>query len=93
VTWAVNAVTGTALVTRLAPASARGEALGVHAALVTAAGGVGGLAGGWAATYGYGVAFGGAGALVAVGAGVVALLGRLSTPSGGVDAARESSMD
>jgi len=93
VTWAVIAVTGTALVTRLAPASARGEALGVHAALVTAAGGVGGLAGGWAATYGYGVAFGGAGALVAVGAGMVALLSRLSAPSGGVDAALESSMD
>lgn len=81
-TWAVVAVTGTALVTRLAPSSIRGEALGVHAALVAAAGGVGGLLGGWTATFGYAVAFGVAGGLVAAGAVVVAALRSLSTAGG-----------
>ncbi|UPV73709.1 MFS transporter [Halorussus limi] len=82
VTWAVIAVTGTGLVTRLAPASLRGESLGVHAALVAASGGVGGLLGGWAAQFGYGVAFAVAGALVAAGAVVVAALRGLSTAGG-----------
>lgn len=79
VTWAVIAVIGTAVVTRLAPASARGETLGVHASLVTAAGGVGGLLGGWVAQFGYVVAFGTAGGLVAAGAAVVATLRGLSS--------------
>ena len=77
-TWAVIAVTGTAVVTRLAPASTRGGMLGVHAALVAAAGGIGGLLGGWAAQFGYWVAFGLAGGLVALGAAVVATLRGLS---------------
>lgn len=81
-TWAVIAVTGTAVVTRLAPRSARGEALGVHAALVTAAGGVGGLLGGWLAAVGFLVAFAAAGGLVAAGAALVAVLRGLSTPKG-----------
>ncbi|NEU57030.1 MFS transporter [Halorussus sp. MSC15.2] len=80
VTWAVIAVTGTGLVTRHAPASIRGEALGVHAALVAAAGGAGGLLGGWTAEFGYLVAFGVAGGLVVAGAVVVAALRGLSTP-------------
>jgi hypothetical protein len=42
VTWTVIAATGTGLVTRLAPSTIRGEALGVHAASVATAGGVGG---------------------------------------------------
>jgi MFS family permease len=79
VTWAVIAVTSTAVVTRLAPASARGEALGVQTALVTAAGGVGGLLGGWLAQFGYLTAFGTAGAFVAAGAVAVASLRGLST--------------
>ncbi|WP_435178350.1 MFS transporter [Halorussus sp. AFM4] len=81
-TWAVIAVTGTGLVTRHAPAAVRGEALGVHAALVAAAGGVGGLLGGWTAGFGYLPAFGVAGGLVAAGAVVVAGLRGLSTPDG-----------
>lgn len=94
VTWAVIAVTGTAVVTRLAPASARGETLGVHTALVTAAGGAGGLLGGWVAQFGYVAAFGTAGGLVAAGAVVVATLQGLSTleePEAGTT--RESSTD
>jgi MFS family permease len=70
-TWAVIAVVGTAIVTRLAPPSVRGEVLGVHTALGAVAGGVGGVLGGWAATFGYTVAFGVAGGLVLVGAGLV----------------------
>jgi MFS family permease len=70
-TWAIIAVVGTAIVTRLAPHSVRGEVLGVHTALGAVAGGVGGILGGWAATFGYTVAFGVAGGLVLVGAGLV----------------------
>ncbi|MFC5368847.1 MFS transporter [Salinirubrum litoreum] len=70
-TWAIIAVVGTAIVTRLAPPSVRGEVLGVHTALGAVAGGVGGILGGWAATFGYTVAFGVAGGLVLVGAGLV----------------------
>jgi MFS family permease len=70
-TWAVIAVVGTAIVTRLAPPSVRGEVLGVHTALGAVAGGVGGILGGWAATFGYTVAFALAGGLVLVGAGLV----------------------
>lgn len=67
VTWAVIAVVGTAIVTRLAPESIRGEILGVHTALGAVAGGVGGVLGGWMATFGYKVAFMVAGGLVVLG--------------------------
>jgi len=76
ITWAVIAVTAATLVSRLSPPVIRGEALGVYGALVALAGGVGGLLGGTLAASGYVVAFGIAGALVGVGALVVALLGR-----------------
>jgi MFS family permease len=77
-TWAVIAVVGTAIVTRLAPASVRGEFLGVHTALAAAAGGIGGLLGGWVAAAGYLVAFAVAGGLVVAGAALVATLTVLS---------------
>lgn len=73
-TWAVIAVVGTTIVTRLAPPGIRGEVLGVHTALGAVAGGAGGILGGWAATFGYTVAFGLAGGLVLVGAGLVLAL-------------------
>ena len=72
VTWAVIAVVGTAIVTRLAPPGVRGEVLGLHTAIAAVAGGAGGLLGGWAAGQGYLVAFGLAGGLVVAGAVLVA---------------------
>ncbi|WP_435365907.1 MFS transporter [Haloarchaeobius sp. DYHT-AS-18] len=84
-TWAFIAVVGTAIVTRLAPPAIRGEILGVHTALGAVAGGIGGVLGGWAATVGYLFAFGVAGGLVLLGAGLVVSLRALS---GGEDAAR-----
>ncbi|UPV99762.1 MFS transporter [Halorussus gelatinilyticus] len=96
VTWAVIAVTGTGLVTRLAPATVRGEALGVHAALVAASGGIGGLLGGWTADFGYHVAFAVAGGLVALGAAVVVAIRGLSTPGdsgSGTDASAAQSSE
>lgn len=77
-TWAVIAVVGTAIVTRLAPPSIRGEVLGVHTALGAVAGGIGGVLGGWAASFGYLVAFGVAGGLVLLGALLVVSLRALS---------------
>lgn len=77
-TWAVIAVTAATLVTRLAPASIRGEALGVYTALSSVAGGVGSVLGGWLAGTGYPLAFGVAGGLVAVGAAVVLVVRRLA---------------
>ncbi|WP_121821641.1 MFS transporter [Halostella salina] len=75
VTWAVIAVTATGLVTRLAPPSARGEALGTYAALSSFGGGVGSALGGWiASSAGYVVAFGAAAGLIAVGAALVVLV-------------------
>jgi len=44
VTWAVITVTGGTTIARLAPASLRGEALGVYTALSTLAGGIGSIA-------------------------------------------------
>lgn len=94
VTWAVIAVTGTAVVARLAPRSARGETLGVHAALVAASGGVGGLLGGWVAQFGYWLAFAMAGVLVAAGATTVAGIRELSTVDlADVEAGRERTRD
>lgn len=77
-TWAVIAVVGTAIVTRLAQPSVQGEILGIHTALSAVAGGVGGVLGGWVATFGYLTAFGVAGALVLLGAMLVASLHALS---------------
>ncbi|MFB6352682.1 MAG: MFS transporter [Halobacteriales archaeon] len=77
-TWAVIAVVGTAIVTRLAPASVRGEFLGIHTAMAAVAGGIGGILGGWIATAGYLVAFAVAGGLVVVGAALVVTLTALS---------------
>lgn len=76
VTWAVIAVTAGTLVTRLAPPTIRGEALGVYAALGSFAGGVGSVLGGWLAAGSYPLAFGTAGGLVVVGAGFVLVLRR-----------------
>ncbi|AXG06741.1 MFS transporter [Haloplanus rubicundus] len=74
VTWAVIAVSAATLVTRLSPAIVRGEALGVYGALSTVASGVGSVVGGWLAASGYARAFGVAGGLVLVGAGIVVVL-------------------
>jgi predicted MFS family arabinose efflux permease len=67
VTWAVIAVTGTTVVTRLAPPAIKGEALGVHAALAAGAGALGSLLGGVVAEAGYLPAFAVAGGLVLAG--------------------------
>lgn len=78
--WAVITVTAAALVTTLAPEAIRGEALGAYGALVAVGGGVGGLLGGWIASFGYLVAFGVAGGLVLAGASLVAVLFWRATP-------------
>ncbi|MFB6298548.1 MAG: MFS transporter [Salinirussus sp.] len=78
-TWAVIAVVGTAITTRLAPPSIRGDVLGAYAAAGAVAGGVGGIGGGWAASFGYAVAFGVAGGLVVLGAALVFSLRVVST--------------
>lgn len=71
-TWAVIAVTAAGIVSRATPRAMRGEALGVYAALGGLGGGLGGVLGGVvASTAGYLAAFGLAGALVLVGAGLV----------------------
>ncbi|EMA69825.1 major facilitator superfamily protein [Halorubrum aidingense JCM 13560] len=88
VTWAVIAVTAGTLVTRLAPAAIRGEALGMYAALGALAGGVGSVFGGWLAVVSYAVAFGAAGGLVLVGAAVVFLLRRHAGDPGPTDGRR-----
>jgi MFS family permease len=92
-TWAVVAVTGAGLVSRGAPRPLRGEALGVYAALSGLGGGIGGLVGGYvAATAGYLLAFALAGALVALGAGLLLSI-RFGFGAGGgapADAAREA---
>ncbi|GAA0671780.1 MFS transporter [Natronoarchaeum mannanilyticum] len=79
VAWAVISVTATTIVTRLAPTSLRGEALGVYAALSALAGGVGSVAGGWlAAGPGFSTTFAVAGALVLAGAVLIGLLREIS---------------
>ncbi|OYR59430.1 MFS transporter [Halorubrum halodurans] len=75
-TWAVIAVTAGTLVTRLAPLSVRGEALGVYAALSALAGAAGSVIGGRLAAASYELGFAASGALVLVGAVLVHLLGR-----------------
>jgi MFS family permease len=93
VTWAIIAVVGTAIVTRLAPPTVRGEVLGVHTALGAVAGGAGGILGGWAATEGYLVAFGLAGGLVVLGAVLVASLRSISERSEGAGASALETSD
>ncbi|WP_436928160.1 MFS transporter [Halosimplex amylolyticum] len=92
-TWAVIAVVGTAIVTRLAPPSVRGDVLGVHTALGAVAGGVGGLLGGWAASFGYAVAFGVAGGLVLLGAALVFSLRALSGGTRAVEPVSDPTLD
>lgn len=79
VTWAFIAVAGTAIVSRFAPAGARGSILGTYAALAAVAGAVGGLLGGWVAASSFGVAFVVAAGLCVVGAIGVYGARRLST--------------
>ncbi|MFC7197476.1 hypothetical protein ACFQL4_27310 [Halosimplex aquaticum] len=67
--------------------------LGVHTALGAAAGGVGGLLGGWAASFGYAVAFGVAGGLVLLGAGLVFSLRALSGGTHAVEPAADTPLD
>lgn len=71
-TWAAIAVTATGIVTRLAPAPVRSEALGLYTALAGVGTGFGSALGGWVAdAFGYAVAFGGAGVVVLVALGLV----------------------
>lgn len=85
-TWAVVAVTAAGLVSRIAPAAVRGEALGLYAALSGLGGGVGGLTGGLLArTFGYQVAFAAAGLLVLVSL-LVLLSADISLPPSGAGA-------
>ncbi|WP_435182624.1 MFS transporter [Halobellus sp. EA9] len=70
--WAFITVTATALVSRLAPESARGEALGLYTAIGSLGGGLGSVLGGAVAEgVGYLVAFLAAGGLVVVAIGLV----------------------
>lgn len=79
VTWAIIAVVGTVIITRLAPPAIRGEALGLYTAVGSLAGGLGGILGGWLAALNYWVAFAVAGALVIVGSAVVLTVSVIST--------------
>lgn len=92
-TWAVIAVVGTAIVTRLAPARRRGEALGAYTAVAAVAGGVGAVLGGLLAAVGYVEAFAVAGGLVGLGAALVLAVGRLSGGAGDRDPAGETPED
>ncbi len=70
--WAVVAITATSLVTRLAPPSARGEALGTYTALGGLGGGVGSALGGTVASAaGYLAAFAVAGVMVLGSVGLI----------------------
>lgn len=71
VTWAVIAVTAATIVTRLAPAAIRGEALGTYAAVSAVAGGLGSLLGGAVAEVSYLLAFVVAGSFILLGAALV----------------------
>ncbi|MFP4530233.1 MAG: MFS transporter [Halodesulfurarchaeum sp.] len=74
ITWAVIAVVGTTIVTRLAPPGVRGEALGSYVAIGAVAGGIGSALGGWLATFGFLHAFAVAGGLVLSGSLLVVSL-------------------
>nr|WP_275040380.1 MFS transporter [Haloarcula vallismortis] len=78
VAWAVIAVTAASVVTQLAPSAIRGEALGIYTAVSGLASGVGSILGGWLGGYDFLLAFGVAGALVLVGAVLVAVVWRRS---------------
>jgi MFS family permease len=78
VAWAVIAVTAASVVTTLAPAAIRGEALGIYTAVSGLASGLGSVLGGWLGGYGFPLAFTVAGALVLVGAVLVAVVWRRS---------------
>ncbi|MFB6253747.1 MAG: MFS transporter [Halobacteriaceae archaeon] len=78
VTWAFIAVTGTAIVSKFAPERTRGSILGIYAALSAIAGTVGGLFGGWLASYAFNLAFGVAALLVITGGGIVGIVRQLS---------------
>ena len=83
VSWALIAVTAGTIVTRLAPPSLRGEALGVYTALSTLAGGIGSIAGGaLASAADFVVAFGVAGGVIVAGAAVVLALRGISERTG-----------
>ena len=80
VSWAVIAVTAGTIVTRIAPAQLRGEALGVYAALSALAGGIGSIGGGAVATrFGFTAAFASAGVVIVAGGALVLALRALST--------------
>jgi len=84
VAWAVIAVTAASVVTKLAPPAIRGEALGIYTAVSGVASGGGSVLGGWLGGYGFLLAFAVAGALVLVGAALVAVVWRRS-PTMSVD--------
>ncbi len=77
-TWAVIAVTAATIVTRLAPAAIRGEALGMYTAVSSVAGFLGSLLGGGLAERSYVLAFGTAGFFVVLGALLVYRLRHVS---------------
>ena len=80
VTWAVIAVTATGMVTRLAPVTRRGDALGAYAAVGSLGGGVGSALGGWLATvFGFTYAFVVAAVVVLLGAGLTIATVRVAT--------------
>jgi MFS family permease len=76
VAWAVIAVTAASIVTRLAPPSIRGVALGLYTAVSGLANGVGSVLGGWLGGQGFLLAFGVAGAFVFLGAVLVTFVWR-----------------
>lgn len=71
VTWAIIAVTAAAIVTRLAPAAIRGEALGTYAAVSAGAGSLGRLLGGAVAAVSFLLVFTVAGSFVLLGAQLI----------------------
>ncbi|MFC6976001.1 MFS transporter [Halomicroarcula sp. GCM10025709] len=76
VAWAVIAVTAASIVTRLAPPSIRGVALGLYTAVSGLANGAGSVLGGWLGGQGFLLAFGVAGAFVFLGAVLVTVVWR-----------------
>lgn len=80
VSWAVIAVTAGTIVTRIAPAEVRGEALGMYAALSAFAGGIGSIGGGALANrIGFTAAFAVAGVIIIAGAVLVMSLRQISS--------------
>ncbi|MFC7076024.1 MFS transporter [Haloarcula halophila] len=83
VAWAVIAVTAASIVTRLAPPSIRGVALGLYTAVSGLANGLGSVLGGWLGARGFLLAFGVAGAFVFVGTVLVAVVWRRAPQNSG----------